>query len=279
MTSFFKQRKCFSSTFFFTLFFSLSAQAVTVTSLNIKWFGRGGDLRGSIEDEKRQPFLKDYILNVLPESDVYVFQEIVNKDELFNIMIDFECISYDSIGNHQFVVMCSKKGILKSFEVNQEVRLERLGLRAAVVGNYEINNEVIKVIGVHLKAGRRDTQVRLEQIEALKKSFNETAKNERVIIVGDFNTFKTRNTNLELDDSELISLSLGRSFNLIKNNISTYMGFGGRVFDRAWIKNFNLGIANVIGPCKDESVVVPYSDFDYYKENISDHCALVVDLK
>ncbi|MGH1467278.1 MAG: hypothetical protein ACRBBP_00145 [Bdellovibrionales bacterium] len=204
------------------------AEAAVVTSLNIEWFGRGGDIYGSIKDEYRGERLKEYIHEVLPESDVYVFQEITHKESLFEIMSGFECISYDAgTSRHQFVVMCSKKGLLKEHKVNQEVRLGRKGLRAALIGDYEINNKKIRIVGVHLKAGFKDTTTRLEQVEALQPDLN---KADSVMVVGDFNTYKKDRTNLLKDDSFMITESLGGGFSLVENETPTYMGFGGACF-------------------------------------------------
>lgn len=252
--------------------FVIQAEALVVTSLNIKWFGRGGKIHGSLDDEYRTEDLKKYINDVLPESDVYVFQEITDKKGLFEIMSEFECVSYDAgTSRHQFVVMCSKKGLLKSHQVNHEVRLKRWGLRAALIGDYELNGKSIRVVGVHLKAGNSDTSVRLEQIEALQKNI---FANVPMMIIGDFNTFKKENTLGLEDDSVLISNALGAEFSLVKNEVHTYMGFGGRVFDRVWIKSLDNPKLQIIGPCKENSVESPYSDKSFYYRYISDHCAL-----
>ncbi len=258
-----------------SLLFSFQALSLEVISLNIKWFGRGGDLYGSIEDENRTEHLIDYIHDELPKADVFVFQEIVDKEGLYQIMKDYECFSYDAgTSSHQFVVMCSKPGLLIRSDVNQESRLDRLGLRAAVIGDYKDGGDkVTRLIGVHLKAGRGSTVTRLNQIHELKVDLNEDMP---TMIVGDFNTYKSDKTFFLEDDSLLISQSLGEEFTLAKNQIPTYMGFGGRVFDRAWGRGFLNLKASVYGPCSGESVEPPYSDKYYYRDFISDHCALKI---
>ncbi len=258
--------------FLIATLFVFQAEALVVTSLNIRWFGKGGSLKGSLEDEYRTEDLKDYINNVLPKSDVYVFQEIVDKVGLFEIMKAFECVSYDaSRKNHLFVVMCSKKGLLKNHEVNQEVRLNRWGLRAALIGDYELNGKEVRVVGVHLKAGLSDSLTRIEQIKALQKN---VSSKKSVVVIGDFNTFKVAQTMGLKDDSVLISEELGQDFSLVANEVPTYMGFGGRVLDRAWIKNLKKLKVDVLGPCKEGSVTPPYDQRSFYYRFISDHCAL-----
>lgn len=261
---------------FIALFlFNPPSYAFVVTSLNIEWFGKGGEIFGTLEDEHRHESLSEYIHEVLPESDVYVFQEITDKKSLFKIMKDFECISYEAHSKHQFVVMCSKPGTLKATSVNHDVRLGNPGLRAALVGDYIVNGKNIRVVGVHLKSGRRDSDTRVMQVEALIKSLKGP---ESTVIIGDFNTYKKDRTSLMVDDSELVSGTLGSNFGLVDNEVPTYMGFGGRVFDRAWVRDLEAK-ADVIGPCNEGSVGSPYAYRSYYNQNISDHCALRVEVE
>jgi len=260
------------------LFFiiSLKAEALVVTSLNIEWFGRGGEISGLSTDEYRLERIKEFIHEVLPASDIYAFQEITNKEALYQIMDKFECISYDAgTLRHQFVVLCSKKGLLKSFEVNHDVRLGSLGLRAALIGNYEIDGEITRVVGVHLKAGWRETNKRIRQVQELKKSINDETP---TLVIGDFNTFKKSRTQLLYDDSQFLSAAFGQDFDLVENEIPTYMGFGGRVFDRAWVKYINKVSASVLGPCKEDSVVAPFVNEGFYNRFVSDHCALKIEM-
>ncbi len=126
---------------------------------------------------------------------------------------------------------------------------------------------------MNLKAGWKDTATRLEQVEAMQVDLDDA---ESVMIVGDFNTYKKDRTELLEDDSVMITTSLGDEFSLVENEVPTYLGFGGRVFDRAWTKNLiNLG-AQVLGPCNKESVEVPYANRSFYNRFISDHCALKI---
>lgn len=257
--------------------FVIRAEALVVTSLNIEWFGRGGSIYGSIEDEYRQERLKDYISNQLPDSDVFVFQEITHVESISEIMKAYECISYDAgTSRHQFVVMCSKPGLLQAQKVNHDVRLGKKGLRAALIGEYKVLETTYKVIGVHLKAGKAETELRLEQVDALQKDL----KDEKpTIIVGDFNTYRKERTNLSFDDTEYINESLGLKFKLVANETPTYMGYYSRVFDRAWTKNVKGAAASVYGPCSENSVAAPFDARNFYNRFISDHCALTIEAK
>lgn len=55
-----------------------------VSTFNIRWFGLGGTMEGSLKDEKRTVNLKDFINNVskVSQSDVISLQEIVDQDKI-----------------------------------------------------------------------------------------------------------------------------------------------------------------------------------------------------
>ncbi len=253
-------------------------QALTVTSLNIKWFGLGGKLEGVASDEYRTDHLLDFVHNQFQTTDVFVFQEIINKELFYKIMQPYQCLSYEaSGGKHQYVVICYKGvELVKSF-VNKEVQLKRFGLRAAMGAVFKEGNELIQVVGVHLKAGKRNTQTRIAQINELTKDFN--GNDLSTVLIGDFNTYKKESTLFEFDDDVYINIALGAEFKVVADHPPTYFKWGGRYFDRVWLRHLNLESVQVKGPCDPVNTEFPYLEKGFYNHYISDHCALTVKVK
>lgn len=253
---------------------SSQSHAVTVTSLNIKWYGRGGDISGDASSEYRNKTIKDFVKSFLPTSDVIVFQEITDPEMLMDVFKELDCFTYSmKSSRHQYVVMCAKEGALKSFEVNHDVRLGKNGLRAALVGNFEFKDQSkLKVVGLHLKAGPEDTRTRVAQIIQLQPSLVEDVP---TLVIGDVNTYEKTRTKLDKDDSVLINEKL-IGFDEALNSLPTYMGFGGKVFDRAWGRGLKDLKVKVYGPCGESSDDALYTMRDYYRYFVSDHCALQV---
>lgn len=255
-----------------------NAQALTITSLNIEWYGRGGTISGTEADEYRDSRLLDFLLHEIPPSDVYVFQEVTAPERLARIFKPLVCQTYESeMSRHQFIVICAAESIFKGADVERTVQLGHSGLRPAMIGHIkEDNEEVIHVIGLHLKAGPQESLTRVAQIEALA---NSPALAPRTIIIGDFNTFERDRTNLTLNDDELIQNVLTPfNFTQAGGTTPTYLGQYPRTFDRVWVRGVRAQEFKVFGPCGAGQVNSPYNSRDFYERFISDHCAIQVRL-
>ena len=263
----------------FYLLLSIQANALTVTSLNIEWFGRGGIISGSVADEYRIQRLRDFLLNQLPASDVLVFQEIIAVDLLQDSFPEYDCKTYAPRANHQHVVMCALNKINTDFFEIEDVDLGSYGLRpgSGLVVPYGKRRlfrkrKTLHIIGVHLKAGRFETDIRLEQIQEIIKSQD---LGSSTLIIGDFNSYPAERTERELGDEELINQILSPlRFKQAPYEGSTFLSRYPRRFDHAWYRGINLESVAIYGPCKEESVERPYEDFSFYNRFISDHCAL-----
>lgn len=259
----------------FTVFLLQSElSALTVTSLNIRWYGMGGDLGGQPEDETRDESLRDFLFNHLPHSDVFVFQEITNLEMLQEALFELNCQSYTpQIKPHQHVVICTQPYISQEAKANYDIQLERPRLRPALVSNLDLG---VQVIGLHLKAGPRSWRTRQNQIEALTKT---TRFLEKSIVIGDYNSYRKDVTGANEDDAQIFQQILGKkSFKDQTPNSPTYVSSANRIFDRVWTKGLKVQEAKVYGPCKQDSVQFPYSESDRYVQKISDHCAVQIKL-
>lgn len=249
---------------------STPLQALTVTSLNIEWYGRGGSIDGQHQDEYRDSRLKEFLLQEKILSDVYVFQEITDPERLSELLKSFECRTYDNIQKrHQYVVICTRPELFIASDVDFDVQLGHHGLRPAMMMTIKgENGESVQIVGVHLKAGVHETKTRLSQVEKISQSdkLNQATK---VLVIGDFNTF---------DDDHVLMEDIFNQSHLEGVEIPSYTYFGQkpRTLDRAWGKNINVKEINIFGPCQKDSVPHPFSAYDFYQRFISDHCALQV---
>lgn len=253
-----------------------SKRSIQVTSLNIEWFGIGGRMTGNPTQETRDDDLKKYFKSHFAKTDVFVFQEIIDEGRLQKTLPGFKCHTYDRHNpRHQHVVICAKKIFTQKTKTYESVDLKNPGLRPAQMLELTISQDFqVQIIGLHLKARPDGTQVRLDQIKALK---SEMDANSNAILIGDFNTYHVKKTGMNKDDDELITDLLGEDeFSQAYDDVGTYLGRDGlSQFDRAWVRNLNTLDTFVHGPC-DENTRFPYNDVSYYVKNISDHCPVTV---
>jgi len=250
-----------------TLLFPLSAAALTVTSLNLQWFGRGGEIEGEKADEYRQKYFQELIQTQLAKTDVFVFQEVVDVAMLEEILPLWKCESYERQNlRHQHVAVCARGNISFQSSTIEGVRLGQPGLRPALRADFSLQNKKISVIGVHLKAGPENSAIRFKQIDALKKAVGA----ESVVVIGDFNTFDA--------DAEEMQKIFGSEFVQSGGDFPTFLGFSGRIFDRVWARGLNLQNFKLSGPCAPIPDSQRLSRRSFYTRFVSDHCPISVQI-
>jgi hypothetical protein len=260
------------------IFLQNTAFALTVTNLNIEWFGRGGIKEGTTVDEYRGKRLHDLITNQIPKSDVLVFQEITAPELLQATFPKWQCESYETTARrHQHVMICVRPEAFISKDVDYQVQLGSFGLRAAMIVNVKYGeNKKLSIVGVHLKAGPNDTGRRLEQVKKLADS---TKISQQALIIGDFNTFTKDRTGLAKDDDQLMADLLSPiGFKQVEFEGNTYISRYPKKLDRAWLRGELVPTAQVYGPCREKSAPWPYANYSFYKRFISDHCIVQVKL-
>ncbi|GEM_PF-2590276 len=257
--------------------------SLSITSMNIRFYGLGGEASGSYQDEFRDNWLMEHFINKKILSDVMVFQEIVNKSRLQNLFKnDYSCISYDSIQKfHQYVVLCYKKNLYYFDKAKNDVdyvinssSLEKY--RPAVYGVLKTKEmiPIINIIGVHLKAKEGYHETRLEQVKLISEEITAINETTPSIIIGDFNL---------LSETEVIGVSeVLSSLNLkhIPNDKFTYIGFGHQnILDHAWITQEIDANLEVISPLAvDQTSSKRFDNQSFYNRFISDHAAIKVTL-
>ncbi|MGE3757583.1 MAG: hypothetical protein AB7H97_07500, partial [Pseudobdellovibrionaceae bacterium] len=267
-----------------------------VTSFNIKWYGLGGSLEGNPSKEKRDGTIRDFISNYVPESDVMIFEEVVDKNRLIKNILPAgtRCVSYQhQDSKHQYVLVCvsdkytfmdepsDNNDVIDDVAINSR---SRPAVHAIVAKN---GRPVLRVVGVHLKAMPNESKSRLFQIEKIGEYLQNVSDTRiPVVITGDFNTYDVGNTGLNENDDVLFD----RIFTRLSLNISqvpnphSYTYWSPRYqskFDRFWASG-NAPIQGQVvasGMCNKSKPQGPFNDANYYSRNVSDHCPVTVTMK
>jgi len=259
---------------------------LTVSTFNLQWFGLGGALWGSPEQEFRQETLKRFIAQELKNSDVIVFTEAVDTQLLQKIVAPRrECVTYESeLKTHQHTLICFnvKKYRLEKYDTDyiiEEVNLGSRGHRPATQAKlcHKKGKCFLQVLGVHLAAGRK-TAKRLQQIELIRANFDRQEKLLPTIIMGDFNSYITSQTNLDEDDIVIFEKALSsekNQFQAVTKGIFTFRsGDKARSYDHI-VATQNIKIHSTKGYKACAKTInynerfIPYQSFRRY---FSDHC-------
>jgi len=273
--------------------FCAQAKELKISSLNIRVYGQGGMYAGTQEDEFRDKWLKEFIETRLGDSDVIMFQEIINKENLItNVVNHMNCVSYDRSESdndekesHIYVVVCfNKKYKFLKEQSEDNYAYEPMALhkyRPAVYGVLcENNQKLAHIIGLHLKALPQGHQTRDKQMELLSDRLKEIDDGLPIIVGGDFNTYKTD----EIDDYKMINSHLNpiNLFSTNQENLITYKTpFYKGTFDHFWISQSVYTSANfsVNGPCNATTSGPRFDDLYFYNQFVSDHCPITLSIQ
>ena len=186
---------------------------VKIATLNLQWFGLGGEFSGTLSDEYRGPWIKEFISIELRDVDVVVFEEIVDVNAFEDLMQpNFKCVSYHhSSPYHQHVVLCHKSHLEFVKEKDDDnYAFEDSALnpmaRPALHGVLKRRNgkALLRIFGVHLKAFPNETKTRLQQLAKIASRIKSLKDGLPVAILGDFNSHIAKVTKLKKDDWEYI---------------------------------------------------------------------------
>lgn len=263
-----------------------------ITTFNVRWFGLGGKKSGDSTQEKRDLSLKAFLYSesAVAESDLIVFQEIVDPDRIQNILPTHICKTYSANGQkHQHIVLCLLPKfdfVSEKFDDNfamEEVNIKG-NLRPALHGVLKLKNgsPLMHVIAVHLKAKVKDTPLRLKQLSVIKSSIdNHLTDGLPIVLAGDFNTHAKIRTRLLKDDAALFEeiLQTGKRplRQVVHQSEATFRTVRSRsLLDHFWVSP-DITVTDgplVSGVCKDSSASSEQIA-KFYRE-ISDHCPVTI---
>lgn len=268
---------------------NIAASSLKITTFNIRWYGLGGEISGHRGDEYRDPFIKEFLTTKYINTDIFVFQEIIDTARLADLMdgLGHHCVTYNHEQfNHQHLMICLKKTLdivpVKGdddyiFPLIENRPFLRPAIYGKVIDRYS-KKPLLHLVGLHLKAGPYSTNVRMHQVETLIKRIKEF-KNESIplVIAGDLNSYPTYSTELEKSDLELIGKqldSIGLSRRTSDYDWTYRSNSSGHSFDHAFVSNrFNSRYVEVWRTCgKSIPNAKRLENLSWYKRFISDHC-------
>ncbi len=266
-----------------------SKNEFTITTLNIKWYGNNAG-------ERRDSSLKSFIQKNLADSDGILFQEIVDVQRLFERVMgenEYNCYNYaHNNRGHQSVVLCLKKEFTLSIEADDDnwkvddVSYGSNGARPALSGVVKDSKgtKLFHMLGVHLKAFPKKTNVRLSQTKSLAERIETYPDQLPVVLLGDFNSHIKTKTQKSRDDKYLMLDILGEvGMELVDlEEQNTWVSRSKRSqLDQVYISN-DITLTDrprVDGACNLEPNDQSAGLVQQYLSTISDHCPITVNLE
>lgn len=267
--------------------FSAYAAPLEIVTFNMKWFGLGGEIAGTIGDEFRDSWIFEFSATPMGggflNADVLVLQEVIEPGRLRRLLPGHLCQTYDTLQTrHQYIVVCFKQGM--KFEKdggddNYALEDVSLGgeLRPAVHGTIVDAKGVSRfhLIGVHLKAGKDDSVKRAEQIRKIKEFIDlKLDDGLPVVITGDFNAFE------ENGDHVTHATLLADKALPVSSTKTTYRSsMRARKFDMFYVSPEITPTIPLYVPdiCQaDYQGRLRFDNLDFYSQMVSDHCPVKI---
>lgn len=287
-----------AATLALTCMSSAQAKKLRFATFNIKFYGTGGSMQGSFEEEQRDQHLRTFLDTKLGDVDVIAFQEIVDVSRFKRRVVRnrYDCESYDHHHpRHLHVVICVRDGLrFRKVRGEDDFVVQDVALSAnhrpamwGVVTDLR-GRSLVQFAAVHFKAQKQFSDVREVQAQILADAIAASPERVPTVITGDFNTYGS-------DEEIMDEIFEERDVNLERVPISaayTYRTERYRSkFDRFWVTSGTTvtEAPEVWRVCNegrrsrqqqwDGRDDDPFADLDYYNENVSDHCPVQVELQ
>ncbi len=279
------------------------AETVEITTFNVKWYGNQSN-SSDVSIAERDQYLKEYIQRRLSNSDVIVFQEIVDPKRLHSKVLGrskWNCYTYSDRGRgHQHIVLCHRKHLRfrkenheDNFEL-EEVAMGSSRIRPGLHGVIETRSGkgLFHIMGVHLKAYPEESEKRLKQTREIAKHIRELKSGLPAVITGDFNSHVTP-TNEQSDDDKVLMDEIFRNYRTDLERMKTHLyTFKNDTYahqlDHLWVSDNvkTKSKVRVDGPCNENFNMNDMSfahkgiddDLATYNKYISDHCPVSIKL-
>lgn len=270
--------------------------SVNITTLNLKWFGIGGNPNAPVKEFRIQS-VKNLISAYLNKTNIFVFEEVVVVNDIPAILPQgWSCISYEHpMPQHQHIVMCASPGVSfakVSYDNNftiEEAQGGNSNLRPAMrvdVLETKSKRNLFTLVGVHLKAMPNETPLRIQQAIEISKDLAKIPQGRPIVITGDLNTFLKSETKQNEDDVELLLKALNSSsqgYFRVPHNPNTYTFRSPQFrsqFDHFYVRGTMrvTTIPNVFPVCSATQDGTGYLNFQFYYKNVSDHCPVTMQI-
>ena len=260
---------------------------LTISTLNLKWYGLGGFMWNAPEMEFRQDNFKKFLSQELSDSDIIVFSEVVRNEDLLDLVSDtMDCALYDGgRERHQHISICYDRNKLRAEKYDEDFVIQEVDLGSTGFQRPAIQAKIclkrgpclLQVIGVHLAAGL-NSEKRAEQVQFIHANLIRQRKMLPTVITGDFNSYIKQQSGLEEDDMTTFEkiLSAGtRRFRSVTGHITTYnSGDRARAYDHI-VTTSDIRTLSTRGyeACSRKpnfnKKFIPFSSF---RKHFTDHC-------
>lgn len=253
-----------------------SAETVSFTTLNIRWYGLNGDAVGRLGSETRDETIRNHLVEHDLLTDVISFQEIVDVPRLKKLLGKaYDCQSYDHENSrHQHVVVCVKAPLKFLQAEDDNYAFEDVSLRhhrPAVHGwvTSSRGRKLLHFVAVHLKAMPDKTEIRLTQAEIIGDALAGMDTKLPTMITGDFNTYNDEAEQIQAKFAERgVDLEEQPTHEAYTFRSTQYQN----KFDRVYSSQLKYTVPpHVVGPCNGNPTREELKD---YYQNVSDHCAV-----
>lgn len=260
-------------------------------TFNIRWFGsEEHDKAYQLPSTKSERIgaVRDFLEKEMFPLDVVSFEEIVDFAALKRVLPKgWTCASYiHPYALHQHVAVCASpeyKLALVPYDndglINElayyDAERARPAVRVDVVDKN--NNRILRVVGVHLKSAPNFALLRLKQVGMIGRDLKNDP-NIPMVVMGDFNSFKAKETGLDKDDVELIGHQLNQSgagFRQIAQSGFTYRNGSQRgQFDHFYVNRLvtATSVPEAFSVCTNLRDGAGYKNAKHYLRYVSDHC-------
>jgi len=251
-----------------------------ITTFNIRCFGFGGNYYQKTKSELRGPYLKHFIDSNFSDTDVFVFQEIMNPLYLPVILPDgFKTYTYEhEYKRHMFIVLACKKELeIKDFKPIPDTALDTETSRPAFYGLLTLNDDsLLDIIGVHLKSKSDHTESRLEQAKSISKFIKDLPASRPKLMTGDFNSHVIESTLKNKDDLTYLEEIFEDQLSLFPHKKNTYLSSKDIMsldhFFISGVEPLSVEVYNLPDYSPDQS-------FKNFYNEISDHLPVTIHLK
>lgn len=282
---------------FLALFMTSNAEAnnkkvLQLGTFNIRWFGseehdRTYQLPSTTSE--RIGAVKDFLEKEVFPLDVVAFQEIVDLKALIVVLPrGWTCATYLHPNPlHQKVALCASgkfqlarvpydnDGLINEL-ADYDADRARPAVRVDVVEK-KTGARLVRVVAIHLKSAPHFARLRLKQVGMIARDLQQEP-NVPTVVMGDFNTFKAKQTGLEKDDVQLIGDHLSQSgtpFNQVPHSSYTYrQGSLRGQFDHFYVNNLvkAVSVPQAFSVCNNKNDGGGYKNRSHFLRYVSDHC-------
>lgn len=198
---------------------------IEIASFNVFWFGLGGTRTGNPGDEFRSRWIREFLDSFLRDSDVILFQEIVDVEALRELLgSEWQCVAPEPIQapceKKHHVVLALRNGLRfrpgnasranDKHDASIELTFDKPDYKkrrtSAVCGVLESKSgqPLAYLVGVHFKAGRGSTNSDLRVAQArtiVKHLASGVSQTLPTVVLGDFNTWPELNNAFPVDSN------------------------------------------------------------------------------